>query len=94
MHSPYTSAIVTGRITAFRSKPNDGTPGIVRRFAASTIGTFDLTDKKQLAEFSKIRPKKSSDEKIKTVACPHKVHQEFYIVPMSPFIDFFYPGLQ
>ncbi|CAL4136986.1 unnamed protein product, partial [Meganyctiphanes norvegica] len=39
---------------------------------AGTIGV-DLSDPKQLAEFAKIKPKKSSSDDIaRTIACPHK----------------------
>ncbi|VDP18247.1 unnamed protein product [Soboliphyme baturini] len=55
-----------------RLQRNEATAGAVKRFAASTVGTFDLADKKQLAEFAKIRPKRLVDDYLKTVACPHK----------------------
>lgn len=67
------SIIMNGRTTTVRPKPSDGSLGRVKRFAASTIGTFDLADKQQLAEFAKIRPKKRSEFGSKTVPCPHKV---------------------
>lgn len=38
------------------------------------IPGVDLSDPKQLAEFAKIKPKKSSSDDIaRTIACPHKV---------------------
>ena len=38
------------------------------------ITGVDLSDPNQLAEFAKIKPKKSSsDETSRTIACPHKV---------------------
>lgn len=40
----------------------------------SGITGVDLSDPKQLAEFAKIKPKKSSvDDIARTIACPHKV---------------------
>ena len=43
------------------------------------ITGVDLSDPKQLAEFAKIKPKKSATEDIaRTIACPHKVWFLFY----------------
>uniref|UniRef100_A0A914X418 C2H2-type domain-containing protein n=1 Tax=Plectus sambesii TaxID=2011161 RepID=A0A914X418_9BILA len=73
------STIISGRVSGHRSHlapPNAHShhPSAphVKRFASSTVGTFDLTDRTQLAQFSKIRPKKGPGETMKTVACPHK----------------------
>lgn len=71
------SVIMNGRTTTVKPRASDGTLGRVKRFAASTIGTFDLADRKQLAEFAKIRPKKRSEVNAKTVPCPHKVRFKF-----------------
>ncbi|XP_042830213.1 transcription factor YY2 [Panthera tigris] len=40
--------------------PPEGLPGI------------DLSDPKQLAEFTKMKPKKTKEDALRTVACPHK----------------------
>lgn len=64
-------------LALFDSKAGDDTPGAVRRYVASTVGVFDLTDTNQLMQYSKIRPKKSTAETIKTVECPHTVRSHF-----------------
>ncbi|XP_059012904.1 transcription factor YY2 [Mustela lutreola] len=40
--------------------PPEGLPGI------------DLSDPKQLAEFTRMKPKKSKEDALRTIACPHK----------------------
>ena len=45
------------------------------------ITGVDLSDPKQLAEFAKIKPKKSaSDDVARTIACPHKVKKIFIVI--------------
>ena len=44
-----------------------------RKIPPQGIPGLDLSDPKQLAEFARLKPKKSIDDVARTIACPHKV---------------------
>jgi len=44
-----------------------------RKIPPQGIPGLDLSDPKQLAEFARLKPKKSNDDVARTIACPHKV---------------------
>lgn len=44
-----------------------------RKIPPQGIPGLDLSDPKQLAEFARLKPKKSTDDAARTIACPHKV---------------------
>ena len=63
--------------------------GSSRKLSAGAVPDVDLSDPKQLAEFAKVKPKKSAVEDVaRTIACPHKVRMHEFFNCLDSFLIF------